>query len=105
MPWVWRWLTQVLEGKVESVLRALNRLGREQRLRGSKQTTLRRIATLVAQGASPQALFDAVAEEVGRLLPAANVSMGRYEPDDTVTAMASWSSAGPVFGGRWPSVG
>src|SRR6266508_941030 len=62
-----------------------------------EQTTLRRIATLVAQGASPQDLFDAVAEEVGRLLPAANVSMGRYEPDDTVTAMASWSSAGPVF--------
>jgi signal transduction histidine kinase len=70
-----------------------------------EQTTLRRIATLVAQGASPQDLFDAVAEEVGRLLPAANVSMGRYEPDDCVTAMASWSSAGPAFGGRWPIKG
>ncbi|MDX6407035.1 MAG: hypothetical protein QOE13_106 [Gaiellaceae bacterium] len=70
-----------------------------------EQTTLRRIATLVAQGASPQDLFDAVAKEVGRLLLAANVSMGRYEPDDTVTAMASWSSAGPAFGGRWPIKG
>jgi GAF domain-containing protein len=70
-----------------------------------EQTTLRRIATLVAQGASPQDLFDAVAQEVGRLLPAANVSMGRYEPDDTVTAMASWSSAGAAFGGRWPIKG
>ena len=70
-----------------------------------EQAALRRVATLVAQGASPQDLFDAVAEEVGRLLPAANVSMGRYEPDDTVTAMASWSSAGPVFGGRWPIKG
>jgi signal transduction histidine kinase len=58
---------------------------------------------LVAQAASPQGLFDAVAEEAGRLLPAANVSIGRYEPDDSVTAMASWSSAGPVFtpGVRW----
>jgi signal transduction histidine kinase len=70
-----------------------------------EQTTLRRIATLVAQGASPQDLFDAVAKEVGRLVLATNVSMGRYEPDDTVTAMASWSSAGPVFGGRWPIKG
>jgi PAS domain S-box-containing protein len=70
-----------------------------------EQAALRRVATLVALGASPQDLFDAVAEEVGRLLLAANVSMGRYEPDDSVTAMASWSSAGPVFGGRWPIKG
>jgi PAS domain S-box-containing protein len=70
-----------------------------------EQAALRRVATLVAQAASPQDLFDAVAEEVGRLLPAANVSIGRYEADDSVTAMASWSSAGPVFGGRWPIKG
>jgi signal transduction histidine kinase len=68
-----------------------------------EQAALRRVATLVAQGTSPQDLFDAVAEEVGRLLLAANVSMGRYEPDDSVTSMASWSSVGPVFppGVRW----
>ena len=72
-----------------------------------EQAALRRVATMVAQGASPQDLFDAVAEEVGRLLLAANVSMGRYEPDDSVTSMASWSSAGPVFtpGRRWPIKG
>jgi PAS domain S-box-containing protein len=73
----------------------------------AEQAALRRVATLVARGASPQDLFDAVAEEVGRLLPAANVSMGRYEPDDIVTSMASWSSARPVFpaGVRWPIMG
>jgi signal transduction histidine kinase len=73
----------------------------------AEQAALRRVATLVAQGASPQDLFDAVAEEVGLLLPAANVSMGRYERDDTVTSMASWSAAGPTFppGGRWPIKG
>jgi signal transduction histidine kinase len=72
-----------------------------------EQSALRRVATLVAQGVSPQDLFEAVAEEVGRLLLAANVSMGRYEPDDSVTSMASWSSSGPVFtpGGRWPIKG
>jgi len=72
-----------------------------------EQSALRRVATLVAQGISPQDLFEAVAEEIGRLLLAANVSMGRYEPDDSVTSMASWSSDGPVFtpGRRWPIKG
>jgi len=73
----------------------------------AQQAALRRVATLVAQAAAPQDLFDAVAEEVGRLLPAANVSMGRYESDDTVTSMASWSFDGPTFpvGVRWPIKG
>jgi signal transduction histidine kinase len=73
----------------------------------NEQSALRRVATLVAQGVSPQDLFGAVAEEIGRLLLAANVSMGRYESDDTVTSMASWSSSGPVFtpGVRWPIKG
>jgi PAS domain S-box-containing protein len=73
----------------------------------AEQAALRRVATLVAQGAPPQDLFAAVAEEVGRLLLAANVSMGRYEPDGSVTSTASWSSAGPVFtpGRRWPIKG
>ena len=73
----------------------------------AEQAALRRVATLVARGAPPQDLFDAVVEEVGRLLLAANVSMGRYEPDDTVTSMASWSADGPVFtpGVRWPIKG
>jgi PAS domain S-box-containing protein len=68
-----------------------------------EQTSLRRVATLVARGTPPEDIFDAVAEEIGRLLPTANVSMGRYEPDGDVTSMASWSSAGPVFtpGVRW----
>jgi signal transduction histidine kinase/putative methionine-R-sulfoxide reductase with GAF domain len=72
-----------------------------------EQAALRRVATLVAQGVPPRDLFEAVAEEVGRLLLAANVSMGRYEPDGSVTSMASWSSAGPVFppGVRWPIKG
>jgi len=74
---------------------------------GDEQSALRRVATLVARGVPPQHLFDAVAEEVGRLFLAANVSMGRYEPDDSITSMASWSSAGPVFtpGVRWPIKG
>ena len=72
-----------------------------------EQAALRRVATLVAQGASPQDLFEAVAEEVGRLLAAASATIGRFEPDDSVTTLASWSATGTAFpiGRRWPTEG
>ena len=49
----------------------------------NEQAALRRVATLVARGASPPVLFEAVAEEVGRLLPVVSATMGRFDPDDT----------------------
>ena len=72
-----------------------------------EQAPLRRVATLVAQAASPQDLFEAVAEEVGRLLPVGSATMGRFEPDGSVTTVASWSSTEAAFptGGRWPTEG
>jgi len=72
-----------------------------------EQAALRRVATLVARGASPQDLFEAVAEEAGRLFPIGSATMGRYEPDGSVTTVASWSSAEVAFptGGRWPTEG
>jgi signal transduction histidine kinase/putative methionine-R-sulfoxide reductase with GAF domain len=75
-------------------------------LLADEQAALRRVATLVAQGASPQDLFEAVAEEVGRLLPLGKAAMGRYEPDGSVTSVASWSTTESAFapGSRWPAV-
>jgi GAF domain-containing protein len=72
-----------------------------------EQSALRHVATMVAQGVSPQDLFAAVAEEVGHLLPAASATMGRFEPDDNVTTVASWSATGAAFptGRRWPTEG
>ena len=72
-----------------------------------EQAALRRVATLVAQGAPPQDLFEAVAEEVGRLLPVPSATMGRYEPDGSVTTVASWRTNEDAFptGGRWPTEG
>jgi signal transduction histidine kinase len=72
-----------------------------------EQAALRRVATLVAQGASPRDLFEAVAEEVGRLLPVGSATMGRFEADDSVTTVASWSTTEAAFptGGRWPTEG
>ena len=72
-----------------------------------EQAAPRRVATLVAQGTSPQDLFEAVAEEIGGLLPVGSATMGRFEPDDSVTTVASWSTAEVAFptGKRWPTEG
>jgi len=72
-----------------------------------EQAALRRVATLVARGASPHNLFEAVAEEVGRVLPVGSATMGRFEPDGSVTTVASWSTTEAAFptGRRWPTEG
>jgi signal transduction histidine kinase/CHASE3 domain sensor protein len=53
-----------------------------------EQAALRRVATLVADGASPTAVFDAVAAEMEKLLDADRVVLNRYEPDAEVTVVA-----------------
>jgi len=53
-----------------------------------EQAALRRVATLVAEGAGPAAVFDAAAAEMERLLDAEQVSLGRYEPGDEITMVA-----------------
>ena len=64
-------------------------------LRGyaEEQAALRRVATLVAGGASPEEVFAAVAAEAGRLLGADLTAVGRYEPDGVAT-LGAWSSDG-----------
>jgi GAF domain-containing protein len=69
---------------------ALARLAQE-------QAALRRVATLVARGEPPEAVFAAVLEEVGRLLPIDLAMMGRFEPDRTATCVATWRTAGDIF--------
>ncbi len=72
-----------------------------------EQAALRRVATLVARGVPPEEVFAAVAEEVGRLLPVDLVGIARYDPDATLTYVASWGRAVDYFpvGSRWPLVG
>jgi GAF domain-containing protein len=53
-----------------------------------EQAALRRVAMLVAKGASPTAVFDAVAGEMEGLLDADGVTVGRYEPGGEVTVLA-----------------
>jgi PAS domain S-box-containing protein len=56
-----------------------------------EQAALRRIATLVAQGAESHVVFDAVCEETGRLLGATSVNLARFTPDGFNMTMAGWS--------------
>jgi signal transduction histidine kinase/PAS domain-containing protein len=69
-----------------------------------EQAALRRVATLVASGVPPEEVFAAVTEEIGQLLSVDLASMCRYEPDRSVTMVATWGRAGesaPV-GTSWP---
>jgi signal transduction histidine kinase len=72
-----------------------------------EQVALRRVATLVAQGASPAEVFEAVVTEIGRQIPGANAAaLSRYETDDTLTMIGKWSRSdgyAPV-GERYPLV-
>jgi K+-sensing histidine kinase KdpD len=52
-----------------------------------EQAALRRVATLVAEGAPPPEVFAAVAREVGLLLGVDSTHMGRYESDGTAVGV------------------
>jgi signal transduction histidine kinase len=62
-----------------------------------EDAVLRRVATLVAQGAPPAVVFEAVIAEVGGLLAADAAALSRYETDGTLTTLGGWSSADGYF--------
>jgi PAS domain S-box-containing protein len=63
-----------------------------ERLAG-QQAALRRVATLIARGVSAAEIFSVVAEELERLFDAQATTMGRLEPDGTMTIVASSGTA------------
>jgi GAF domain-containing protein len=69
-----------------------------------EQAALRRVATLVAQGVSPDEVFSVVCNEVGRLFGSEQVSVGRYEPDGSGVVFVGFSQGmrGVAIGTRWP---
>jgi signal transduction histidine kinase len=86
-----------LAGRLRRQVREAARLAKE-------QATLRRIASLVAQGLPPIEVFSAIAEEAGLLLGAEVALLIRREPDGLSTVVARWGTVGgelPV-GSRWP---
>ena len=85
-----------LSGFTELAATAIANAESRVELRGyaEEQAALRRVATLVARGASPRAVFAAVTEEAGRLLHVQRATMKRYGPGDAATVVATWSSTG-----------
>jgi signal transduction histidine kinase len=68
----------------------------------NEQAALRRVATLVAQGASPDELFSAVAKEVAGVIDAPVVGINRYEADGTYTIVGNAGESRLWIGTRWP---
>jgi len=72
-----------------------------------EQSALRRVATFVASDPDPEALFQVVAEEAGRLLHARSAATIRYEGDYALT-VGRWASddlGGFAVGSRVPLEG
>src|SRR6266699_6865038 len=59
-----------------------------------EQAALRRVATLVAAGAPPAEVFEAVSAEVAALIDADGAALTRFEADGTVTAVSGWTAEG-----------
>ncbi|WP_433088588.1 DUF4118 domain-containing protein [Dactylosporangium sp. CA-052675] len=62
---------------------------REREANREQQAALRRVATLVAKGTEPAEVFDAVAEEIGRVLGPYPTGLYRYESNGTVRRLAA----------------
>ena len=68
-----------------------------------EQAALRRVATLVARGVSPDELFSAVTNEIGRLFGAES-GIARFEPDGSDVLVVGLTQGIPALtvGSRWP---
>jgi signal transduction histidine kinase len=85
-----------LAGFTELVATAIANAQAREELRtiADEQAALRRVATLVGADAPPPSVFATVAEEVGHLLKTDDALVVRFEPDESVTIVASWTAKG-----------
>ncbi len=86
-----------LAGFTELAATAIANAQARTELRGfaEEQAALRRVATLVARGASPQEVFIAVTNEAGQLLQVDYTVLSRYDPDGLVTVVGARASTDP----------
>jgi PAS domain S-box-containing protein len=73
----------------ERVMYGVGRDVTERRRSECEQAALQRIATLVAQEVPRSEVFDAIAEEIGRLLGAEEVRMLRFDSDGSAVVVGS----------------
>jgi signal transduction histidine kinase len=83
-----RWLAGFTQLVATAIAHAQSRV----ELRGvaEQQAALRRVATLVAEAASPDAVFASVAAEAAGVLNADVALLSRYEVDGAATVAGSW---------------
>jgi len=69
-----------------------------------EQASLRRVATLVAEGAPPDALFRAFAGEVASVVGVPTVTLSHHHADGSFTVVAETNNPGfqSEVAGRWP---
>jgi signal transduction histidine kinase len=67
-----------------------------QRALADEQAALRRMATLVAEGAPPSRVFEQVTKEVAELLCVPGASVVRYDGPGTATVVGGWSEDGTL---------
>jgi PAS domain S-box-containing protein len=85
----------VLESTFQNVLQFAERREAEaaERRLAAEQAALRRVATLIAQGAEPERVFQAVTSEVGQLFGAETTNMVQYRPEGTsATLLGGWTA-------------
>jgi signal transduction histidine kinase len=80
----------VLEKSFNTMASSLQRSQSELANLLEEQASLRRVATVVAEGTPPEKVFPAVNAEVARLLGVDGTRLMRYEADGTATIVASW---------------
>jgi signal transduction histidine kinase len=68
-----------------------------------EQAALRRVATLVARGVSPEEIFSAVTNEMAQLFDSPQALVGRFEPDGSAMVVVGVSDGirGFSIGSRW----
>jgi signal transduction histidine kinase len=78
--------------EAEPLAREVREAGEQVRQAAEEQAALHRVAILVARAEPPEAVFEAVAEEAGRVVPAADFALvGRYDRDGVVEMVGAWS--------------
>jgi PAS domain S-box-containing protein len=98
---------QRLASFTELVTMAISRIQARDDLRdlAEEQAALRRVATLVAQGAARADVFAAVAQEVAGVLDLELVELARYDPEEVATVLGCFGEHAFQVGTSWPLEG
>jgi PAS domain S-box-containing protein len=83
-----------LAGFTELVATAISNTEARDALRAMavEQMALRRVATIVAEGAGSPAVYDAICEETGTVVGATSVNLARFTADGFNLTLAGWSA-------------